>query len=102
MPRSYFDGFDPNNEYEYASILPRLPLKEALVCSVVLARTEQDRLVQQADFCIYQEGLQDEKRQRELEAELEILRKVLEDGEQGFYPGKIIALAGVARQMGWK
>ncbi len=96
MPQSYFDRQDDHGN-EHFPLIPEPSLRDQLRLSVVHETTEQARLQYQADFILDREAEVGSARARDLDEALEDLRKLLEDGEQGFYPGKVLAVAAFIR-----
>ena len=95
--RSYFDRQDDHGNERPFPLIPEPSLRDQLRLSVVHETTERARLQYQADFILDREAEVGSDRARKLDEALEELRKLLEDGEQGFYPGKVLAVAAFIR-----
>lgn len=97
--RSYFeDRMDDHGQDRPFPIIPEISLRDQLRLSVVHETTEQARLEYQADFILDREAIVDTERGRKLDEALEELRTLLEDGEQGLLPGKVVAVAEFCRR----
>ena len=96
MPQSYFDRQDDHGN-EHFPLIPEPSLRDQLRLSVVHETTERARLQYQADFILDREAEVGSDRAKRLDEALEELRKLLEDGEQGFKPGKVLAAAEFIR-----
>lgn len=90
--RSYFDRVDDHGNERF-TLIPEPSLRDQLRLSVVHETTEQARIEYQADFILDREALIDTERGRKLDEALEELRTLLEEGEEGRYPGKVVAVA---------
>lgn len=95
MRETYFNSYDDFGERK--SLIPSapwIPLRDALEASVLLARKRQeDEIGAQADFVLEKEEEVLKQQQKDLEEALETLRGLMREGEEGFYPGKILAVA---------
>ena len=94
--RSYFDRVDDHGNERF-TLIPEPSLRDQLRLSVVHETTERARLQYQADFILDREAEVGSDRAKKLDEALEELRKLLEDGEQGFRPGKVLAVAAFIR-----
>lgn len=91
--QSYFDRQDGHGNERPFPLIPEPSLRDQLRMSVVHETTERARLQYQADFILDREAEVGSDRAKILDQALEELRKLLEDGEQGFRPGKVVAVA---------
>lgn len=95
--RSYFDRVDDHGNERF-TLIPEPSLRDMLTMSLVHDTTERARIEGEslrADFIL---DRQDAERSKKLDEALEELRTLLEEGEEGRYPGKVVAVAEFCRK----
>lgn len=94
MPRGYFNDYDSAGERR--SILPQIPLREALELSLDIERMREQKFITESLAVMDTEEQVERRYIAALEADLAYLRKVIEDGEQGLCPWRVAAAASAA------